>query len=476
MARRQPITFGNLVRRFARERRGNVAIAFALSILPVVGVVGAAIDYSHGNQVKSAMQAAADATALMLAQNANSLTDTQVTSKANEYFNAQFIRSEVTGLTVNAVYTRGAGSQIVVTASGKVPTHFTGLVGLDTMTVGVESQVKWGMGKLQVALALDNTGSMAMHGKITALKTATLSLLDMLKGAVVNKDDVQVAIVPFAKEVNVGKTNANAAWMDFGDWDDQNTGTDATNISGSICYNGQLWTVSAGSWSYGGTCSSPAAGICYEGRLWNWNGSQFVRGARCTVSAVNRTAWQGCVTDRDQDYDIVNTKPTPAIPGTLFKAVQAVVCPAPLKGLTSDWTALINLVGTMTPSGNTNNPIGLFWAWMALSNGEPLNAPVKGPDTTQVIILLSDGMNTENRWSTSQAVIDDRQQKLCDNIKKAGITIYAIQVNTGGDPLSNVMKSCATDPSKFFMLTNASQIIATFNEIGTKISKIRIAS
>ena len=63
----------------------------------------------------------------------------------------------------------------------------------------------------------------------------------------------------------------------------------------------------------------------------------------------------------------------------------------------------------------------------------------------------------------------------CKNVKDTGVTIYAIQVNTGGDPLSTVLQNCATDPSKFVMLTTANQIIATFQQIGTQLSQLRIA-
>ena len=42
------------------QQRGNVTITFALAIVPMVGFVGAAVDYSHANSVKAAMQAAAD--------------------------------------------------------------------------------------------------------------------------------------------------------------------------------------------------------------------------------------------------------------------------------------------------------------------------------------------------------------------------------------------------------------------------------
>ena len=63
---------------------------------------------------------------------------------------------------------------------------------------------------------------------------------------------------------------------------------------------------------------------------------------------------------------------------------------------------------------------------------------------TQAIILMTDGLNTQNRWYTSQNSIDTRQATTCTNAKAAGITVYTVQVNTGGDPTSTLLKNCAT--------------------------------
>src|SRR3954466_5186638 len=117
-------TFIESLRRRARELRtangANVTLTFALATIPMVGFVGAAIDYSHANSVKTAMQAAADSTALMLSKTATSLTSTQLNTQASTYFKALFTRSEATGVTVSATYTSSAGSQVVVNASSTV--------------------------------------------------------------------------------------------------------------------------------------------------------------------------------------------------------------------------------------------------------------------------------------------------------------------------------------------------------------------
>ena len=54
-------------------------------------------------------------------------------------------------------------------------------------------------------------------------------------------------------------------------------------------------------------------------------------------------------------------------------------------------------------------------------------------------------------------------------------------MNTGGDPTSGLLKNCAgssgkyPDADKFFLLTSANQIVATFQQIGTKLSNLRIS-
>jgi hypothetical protein len=85
--------------------------------------------------------------------------------------------------------------------------------------------------------------------------------------------------------------------------------------------------------------------------------------------------------------------------GTLFPAEQYGSCPLQLKGLSYDWTAMTTMVNQMSPSGNTNQAIGLAWGWLSLVGGGPLTAPAMDPNYQyqQVIILLTDGLNTQDR-------------------------------------------------------------------------------
>ena len=325
------------LRRFCASERGNVMITFALATVPMIGFVGASVDYSRANAAKVAMQAAVDSTALMLSKNASSLTSADLNTKASAYFHALFTRSEVSNIAVTPIFTTSGGSQIVVNATGKVATTFWRVMGQDNLNIDASSTVKWGNSRLRVALVLDVTGSMASDGKMTALKTATKNLLTQLQGAAAQNGDVYVSIIPFSKDVNVDSVNYNASWIDWTAWNkDQGT-----------C-----------SYSYYDTYSECIS----RGRTW---------------TPKNHNTWNGCVTDRGNsgspssgNYDTNVTEPTTSITSTLFAAEEYGSCPAAVMPLSYNWSAMTTLINNLYPAGNTNQGIGLAHGWMSLVGGD----------------------------------------------------------------------------------------------------------
>lgn len=427
---------GNALRRFARADRGNVIITFALATIPMIGFVGAAVDYSRGNSAKAAMQAAVDSTALMLSKEAPNLTSGQLSTKADQYFRALLNRPEISDIVVTPSFTNPAGStlQLNLTATGRVATTFTKVVGQQQMDIGVSSQVVWGMKKLELALALDNTGSMASSNKMVELKKAAKALLNTLKSVAKKDDDVRVAIIPFAQEVNVGNGNVSAPWIDWEDWESRN-----------------------------GTCSKGKATSKKSCTSGVWTPS-------------NRNTWNGCVMDRAQDHDVRDTTPSPTIVNTLFPAIQATACPVPMQPLVSiigNWGRLISTVDSMSPTGKTNVTIGMVWAWHALTPNLPLTeATAPNDETEKVIILLTDGDNTENRWTTNSAQIDDRTRLVCNNVKAAGIKVYTIRVIDGN---ASLLQACATRPDMYYNVQNAGQLNSVFTAIAKNLAKLHIA-
>jgi len=562
------------LRTFRVAQAGNVAITFVFATLPIIAAVGFAVDFSHANSVKAAMQAALDFTSLMISKEASTDTAAQLQTNAQKYFLALFNRPEAKNVMVNASYTTTGGTSVVISASADVPTTLLGVIGRDTLAVNSSSTSTWGMNRLRVALVLDNTGSMADAGKMPALQAATKSLLTQLKNAASTNGDVYVSIIPFVKDVNLGGANWNSDYIYWGtaaqdptlsdnnSWDANNGTCSAGNYSPrSTClqqkscsisgYTSQSTCTAAGTCSLSsytsqssctgaGTCSisgnnsqssCTAAGTCSnpgettqnsctgnkacskpqytskntcQSNSGTWATGTWTTGtwtatpgtwtagvwSTATWTPNNHNTWNGCVVDRgnpsgpnvsNYDTNVASTDVT--IMGSLYGAEQYSSCPQAVMQLNYNWTAMNSLVDNMSPAGNTNQAIGLQVGWLSLVGGGPFYSPPMDPNYTytQVIILLTDGLNTQDRWYTSQSSIDARQQLTCNNINAAKITLYTIQVNTGGDPTSTLLQNCAGSPgkypdsSKFYLLTSSSQIMTVFTQIGTTLSQLRVA-
>jgi Flp pilus assembly protein TadG len=417
----------NALRAFRTARSGNVVFTFALATVPIIGFAGAAVDYSRANSAKAAMQAAVDSTALMLSKDAQTLTTAQLNQKATAYFNALFNRTDVSNIVITPAFTSpSAGDfRIDVIGTGKVATSFTKVFGQQTMNINVSSEVLWGIKKLELALALDNTGSMSSNSKMTELKKAVHTLLDTMKKAAKTPGDIKVAIIPFDTTVNIGTSYKNEPWFDID----------------SIDCNG---------WASGSGCNSS-----------NW-----------------KSYWEGCVRDRTQPHDAQDTSPTTSDKKTLYPVYDCGTL-TKVMPLSYDWTALNDKVDAMQPNGYTNVTIGLVWAWHALTTNTPLTqAAAPSPDLDKVIILLTDGDNTEawnnsnNTKITSQTTIDGRTSAACTNIKAANIKIYTVRVIDGN---ATLLKNCATNPTMYFDVQNASQLNSVFSAIAQNLANLRIA-
>jgi len=515
-----------LVTRFAAAKSGNVVMTFALATIPVIGGVGAAVDYSRANSAKSALQAAIDAAGLILSKDAQTLTQAQLMSKADALVKANLNYPSLSNLVVTPVFkTVQSGSySLDLSATAQVPTTFTAMW-QPTMTIGANTEVVWGMKRLELVLALDVTGSMSSSNKMTQLKVAAKDMLKTLQNAAKKPDDIKVAIVPFATDVNVGTSNVNATWIRWDEWEAEHKDLASSQPSnwssigpGSTCpftnsspYKfrclaspGSTSTVttipSSGTYS-GYICPSSntdgtAANGCYNsveqtktvatgknascGNLQNCTCSGSGNNKQCKqVTGYQHSwvpnphsTWNGCVWDRDQDNDVKNTATSAALKNTLYSAHQAKNCPASMIGLTSSWSALNSKVDELSPTGNTNVTIGLQLAFQMLSPVAPFAAASPQADLDKVIVLLTDGDNTENRWSTSQNAIDARTKLTCENVKAASIKLYTIRVINGN---ATLLKGCATKSDMYYDVESASQLTAVFATIAQNLANLRLA-
>lgn len=425
-----------------RDPRGNVAIVFAIVALVVTGSIGGAVEYTRASGQRAGLQSAVDAAALSLTTFPGTATAADLRQAATSMV-AGIVKDTSIASSLSVSASR-SGTAVTVSATGQFATPLASLLGRKAVAVGATSTAQRGSGGMRVSLILDLTNSMTEDGKFPAMQKAARNLLARLQSATAQPGDTYVSIVPFRRSVNVGPSNSGQGWLRFSgqsDTWDENNGRCSTN-------------------SYDTKSSCVAAG-----RSW---------------TPDNHSGWNGCVMDRDQSYDVVNTAPAMSLSASLFPAYQDDQCPPPVVPLTSNWSTLNSFVNTMAPataSAGTSQPIGLAHGWQSLAGTiYPIPALDPSREYQQSIVMLSDGLNTIDRWydwhirKTDADKIDARQRLLCDNIKKSGITIYSVHINTGGDPVSSVLSYCASGSDKFWQVTKASQTDSVLQQIATSLT------
>jgi Flp pilus assembly protein TadG len=437
-----------MFRRFSQAPEGNVAIAFALSLLPLIGLAGAALDYSRSSSVKAELQAATDLTALALAREPTRTTP-DMSDKARKTFDAAF-RAEP-GVAVTTFSATRNTNAIEVKAKAAVPTTIMQSFGFQRTEVSAVSRSQRGSKKIEVVMALDNTGSMNQSNKMTELKRAANSLIDILEDSVTDPEQVKVGIVPFATSVRLEPaTHRTDAWIDFSNGDG----------SAKEC----TWRTLLG-WSYQ---------VCDDK----------------SDNDLNKATWKGCVQDRAAPF---NTTDAPVVAGkyeSMYPAIQTCRTDedrmAMVQPLTDDFSKLRRVVSEMRSGGNTNVTIGIAWGTALLSKQEPFaeGVVVSDKEVSKFLIVLTDGDNTQDRFdscgSSSACVgrIDKRTLDACTAAKSLvsdpswnSVTLYTIRVIDGN---ATLLRNCASDPSKFFDVRNASQLEPVFMGIGEAIASLRL--
>ncbi|HEY3637940.1 MAG TPA: pilus assembly protein TadG-related protein [Rhizomicrobium sp.] len=452
------------LKRLYRCRRANVAMIVAIALVPITLAAGTGVDLGRAMVVRTRLAEALDAAALAVGAS-QGLSQTQMQVVAQQYFNANYNVADSFGIPQPVVVTTGTNT-VAVSSVVPMPTVLVKVVGMNTVNVGYTSQVTRGQTKLWISLVLDNTGSMTQKdkygvSKISALKNATTQLLTMLQSVAQNSGDVMVSIVPFTTGVNVGTTNNTASWLTFAPWDAVGSGDGSyKNALGLVCLPGTA-------------------------------------GCSWVPNNPSHSQWTGCVMDRNQSNDVENTPPNSSDVTTLFPAAPPVLyghtpantwklaCPEQMIPLTdvfsqSGYGDLTTEVNGMVANGTTDQPIGFAMGWMTLSNSAPFNAGPLPSDTTPIIIIVSDGLNTQDRWTgdgqNEDTSTDAREAQVCANIKAAGITVFSVYVDLNGTQGNSApLQNCASTPSDYFDLTTSGQIVTAFQQIGTEITQLHIS-
>ncbi len=193
-----------------------------------------------------------------------------------------------------------------------------------------------------------------------------------------------------------------------------------------------------------------------------------------SLLGVGSANWSGCVIDRTQPYDTTSDAPVSTNAATLYPAAKcAMNSLLPIMDLTTDIASARTYAQKMKPDGNTNITIGIQWGMEVLSPSAPFTGGAQFTDKTvnKYMIVLTDGLNTQNRWTTTSATIDARTALACTAAKNLGITVFTVRLEQGN---SSMLQACASQTGYYYNLSNSSQISGALGSIMKSIKKVRL--
>ena len=426
-------------RLFCDQQSGNVAIIFALCSVPLLMLMGGAVDFSRHARYKAALANNVDAVGLALARQDSGISQADAQAFVDERLRA--VGTTEKGFKLETVVVQRNDTGYHIAAAGTMSTMF---LPAGLMPIDVVSEVVRASNRLELALVLDNTGSMncgttvsssctgnwsnpGAASRISGLKAAAHGLVDTLM-ADTDSDPgrIKIGIVPFEGTVNIGAAYAAnpPAWVD---WSDQAvakfTGRDVGNHdfgSGTPVRVGYKWlfddlTASNAAVKWEGCVemraapydlldTAPTGGdTLFVPFFWgdepdpdNDNGSTYQNDYLADDTTSNGAAAQTNV-----------NKYTPAVwhvaadTSFPFTSGPNYGCPRPILPLTAAKPAVDDALDAMIayPAMGTFIPAGLAWGWRILSPGIPFTEGVAPGsehfgETIKAIVLLTDGQNS----------------------------------------------------------------------------------
>jgi len=237
--------------RFSADRRGNVAMMFALAATGLFAMVGVALDFTRAITVRDSAQHALDSATLAAAelQSRGGATTGDVRRTAQAMIEAN-LSDSVPHACAEPTLTRDlASDRISMSINCETPTTLSAVLGFSKLRFSTSSTAEYARTKLDLALMLDVTGSMSGQ-KLKDLKAAAKLLVDTVIDPA--GEDVRVALAPFSASVNAGAFFRAATNMTSG-------GACVTERTGPDAYTDA--PPRAGAWATPGPSNCPAAAI-----------------------------------------------------------------------------------------------------------------------------------------------------------------------------------------------------------------------
>lgn len=225
------------LQRLRRDRAGNTIAMLAISLIPLAGLVGGAVDMSRMYLTKTRLQQACDAGALAGRKVMGGGTWGQSSyaprSAAEQFFDGNFKNGDYGTSELTRAYTESAG-KVSGTASAKVPMTLMKIFKHATETISVTCDAEMRLPNTDVMFVLDTTGSMASKArssdtdtKIVGLRKAVRCFYEVVarldteatcgsgpgpNGGTGSQVQIRFGFMPYATNVNVGRL-LPTAWM-----------------------------------------------------------------------------------------------------------------------------------------------------------------------------------------------------------------------------------------------------------------------
>ncbi len=447
----------------AQDRSGAVAIVFAATMPVALLLVMGGIDYSRTAGVRVGLQNATDSAALALARNATpSTTSDTIASQAPN------VLAAATGSRAASIVSAtlsNSNTQVCLTSRQTVPSVAAKIIGIPIFNVEVKSCAATNTGggggnfgtgaAYEIALALDNTGSMANsaggQSKLESAKKAAIALIDQVTAS---GTSAVFSVVPFSTSVNVGASHLGASWLDTGGRSSAHWQTLQRPASASWLPTSRFDLLNEMKATWAGcieerpdpflTTDRPASPAepdsLFVPYFWpdegdvTGSGSAFLpgmnivgngKGAKLYSSsnwdlsgALNNYLYDFggvCAASATDPYEAADVADPVSRGGGATKVCKykgatgvssSVSSDGPNKGcianplmtLTSNTAALTSKINSMQANGTTNLLPGFMWGWRTISpNGPFTSTPAPQaygtPGVTKILVFMTDGFN-----------------------------------------------------------------------------------
>jgi Flp pilus assembly protein TadG len=517
--------------RFARDERGATAIMFAVSLIPIMAALGAAIDgarwYNARQRTSASVDSAVLAGARALQVDPGNTAAALDTAKTLYLANAAK-RGAVKSDTVQFVLT-DSDSAVTVTGNAVINTTFLQVVGIKDLpllphgSAGAKASFRRSINQgsnIELSLVLDFTGSMCNDGtgpctsssKIDGLKTAAKDLVNIVVQDTQSPYTSRIALVPFSTRIRVEADSGNGSMMKkLTNLDPTWTGWYRECIAGT----GDGGAEGGGNWS----CQQYANQLktnwkilpCVTDRVYGttWSESDQMDytdeapgpGRWLNAHGGDRAPFFG---DSSGNYPYpTGTGSSSSQPADHWTYSESAFCGDVdnnniVTPLSANKTLLKSQIDGYSAGGATAGALATAWSWYTLSpkwstiwNSASLpgtysdltNLQSSGaPKLRKVVVLMTDGVFNSFRGGKdfSQTMVSNHAKNLCAAMKAQDIEIYTVgfaldELTSSKRTIAeDVLKSCGTDLAHFYATLTIPELQAAFRDIAVKVTPIRL--